>query len=86
MSEILVDTISERTPAAGVTVDGVLLKDARVVIGGIAVLNTQQAHIANVDASVVDNTYGSQEATVIADLRTKLDGVLAILAAHGLMA
>lgn len=39
--------------------------------------------IAAVDASTVDATYGSQEAAVIADLRTKFDALIAALKARG---
>ena len=40
MSEVKVDTISERTAAGGVTIDGVLIKDNTVTATGTTVLGT----------------------------------------------
>lgn len=46
----------------------------------------QAATIAAVDTSTVDGTYGSQEQTVIGDLRTKLDAVIVALKGVGIIA
>ena len=48
-------------------------------------LTSRQMAIANVDTSTVDSTYGTDEETVITDLRTKLNSVIATLRAHGLI-
>jgi hypothetical protein len=44
------------------------------------------AAIANVVTDTVDATYGTQEANVIADLRTKLNLALAALRVAGIIA
>lgn len=85
MSELKVDTINEQTLGAGVTVDGVLIQDATVSIGGNKVLDERQAAIADTATDTVDATYGNEERDVIIDLRVKLDLVLAAMRAHGLI-
>ena len=50
------DTISERTGAAGVTVDGVLLKDNGVTASGTSNLTTATIGTADINGGAVDGT------------------------------
>lgn len=56
MSEIQVDAISERTSAAGVTVDGMLIKDGQV--GGVG-LSSGSVSALRVREAVLTPTYGA---------------------------
>jgi len=47
---------------------------------------TAQPHIADITDEVVDETYDADTATVINDLRTKVDTLLAQLRANGILA
>ena len=46
----------------------------------------EQAAIAPVNASAIDTTYGTEEADVITDLRTKLNDLIDKLEAVGILA
>lgn len=68
---LLVDTVNESTPAAGVTVDGVLVKDGGIVLADAAVLEVDTVNEATAAAGVtVDGLLikdGSVRPDVIAD-------------------
>lgn len=59
-----------------------------LVTGKITVQNTVelQPHIANIDSSTVDGTYGAEEQAVLTDLQTKVQTLLNELRANGTLA
>ena len=69
IGDIRTDTINEKTAAAGVTIDGVLLKDSAVSIGGNQVVAAQGTAVANAAAataaSLTDNSSGTASQTIV---------------------
>ena len=56
MSEIRVDTISEKTSANGVTIDGVLLKDGNITMSGLAAGSGITLDLAGSDNYIIEES------------------------------